>query len=64
MNKCNENLLTVVMYNIYTRVAPDTDLAGYLANIFAGYPVSGLISGTWLDIRLNSNILFLILQFF
>ena len=23
------------------RVAPDTDLAGYPANIFAGYPVSG-----------------------
>ena len=22
-----------------TRVAPDTDLAGYPANIFAGYPV-------------------------
>jgi len=32
------------------RVAPDTDLAGYPAagypaNIFAGYPVSGQISG-------------------
>ena len=27
------------------RVAPDTDLAGYPANIFAGYPVSGRIYG-------------------
>ena len=27
------------------RVAPDTDLAEYPANIFTGYPVSGRISG-------------------
>ena len=27
------------------RVVPDTDFAGYPANMFAGYPVSGRISG-------------------
>ena len=30
---------------IFTRVTPDTDLAGYPANIFSGYLVSGRISG-------------------
>ena len=39
-----------VLYVQWSRVAPDTDLAGYPAagypaNIFAGYPVSGRISG-------------------
>ena len=29
---------------VYIRVAPDTVLAGYPANIFAGYSVSGRIS--------------------
>ena len=29
------------MYNVYIRVAPDQDLAGYPANFFAGYPESG-----------------------
>ena len=38
-------------YRYNFRVAPDTDLAGYQANIFAGYSV-------WPDIRLNSNIEF------
>ena len=30
---------------IRIKVAPDTELAGYPANRFAGYPVSGQISG-------------------
>ena len=28
-------------FSVFIRVAPDTDLAGYITNIFAGYPVSG-----------------------
>ena len=46
---------------VMTRVAPDIDLAGYPANIFAGYPVSGRIS-RMADIRLNSNIEFIFLK--
>ena len=33
--------------HITCRVAPDTDLAGYPANFFAEYLVSGQISGIW-----------------
>ena len=44
------DLKYLYMYNYITqtdmpRVAPDTDLAVYTANILAGYPVSGRISG-------------------
>ena len=46
--------------DVISRVATDTDLAGYPAAgypaiIFAGYPV-------WPDIRLNSNIEFFLLE--
>ena len=46
----NLNLAKVYLYSV-CRVAPDTELAGYPANLFcrisglAGYPVSGRISG-------------------
>ena len=42
---------------MFIMVAPDTDLAGYPANIFTGYPV-------WPDIRLNSKIKFFFFFFF
>ena len=35
----------VNVYIYVPRVAPDQDLAGYPANFFAGYPVSGWIFG-------------------
>ena len=29
------------LYLVFSRVVPDTDFAGYLAEIFAGYQISG-----------------------
>ena len=42
----NGNIMCYLFLEIFfCRVAPDTDLTEYPANIFAGYPVSGRISG-------------------
>ena len=40
LNKINEDSF---LFCVLDRVVPDTDLAGYPANNFAGYRVSGLI---------------------
>ena len=34
-------MLIIFIHLVINRVAPDQDLAGYPANFFAGYPVSG-----------------------
>ena len=39
---------TLSVYLLINRVAPDTDLAGYPANIFAGYPA-------WPDLKCEAK---------